>query len=604
MGILVIAPVPVSALVVTSVTPASGSSSGGNLVTIKGSGFMRTKNETFTDIAAGVEHALMLSSTGHVWVVGDNKYGQLGVGQITSAVVTPRDITDDLNLDSDDFVTRVICGDYHSIVITNNHRVIAWGYNDKGQVGSGLLADSYKPVDITNNFELAIGEYIVDIAVGAAANYGITNTGKVYFWGDTEYQQTGEVGKPSDDHITPAPQTKPKLIEHLGDNNRYISAGNKSAISLTNTHSVATWGSNMSGELGRVNYKQESPDKVLNYTSDSVGISSIDNNIDLVEDDEVTDVEAGNGVMAVLTKLHRVYIWGDDRTGMLGLMGEKPNPDDEATGNDLTSVPVDITDNFDGLADDDCIAEISIGNSHVLALSQYGEVFSWGEGDYGQLGDGMEDGDPVDTPTNITANFDLPDDALITKVIAAGAGDPLIASYSYALDSDGNVYAWGGSAKHTPGINSIANNPTPTTISDRLSVDVPDVATISFGDEPVMEFDVIGDETIQLLTPATLGIGEVSVTLTDSTGTTVEAIQKYTYTQATTDLLPDDNDESDDSIDTGDDNISDGNSAGNSDNQDDASDNNDSDEGSGDDDTDDGVSSSNIAAPNTGWVAI
>ena len=593
MGILVIAPVPVSALVVTSVTPASGSSSGGNLVTIKGSGFMRTKNEAFTDIAAGVEHALMLSSTGHVWVVGDNKYGQLGVGQITSAVVTPRDITDDLNLDSDDFVTRVICGDYHSIVITNNHRVLAWGLNDDGQVGNGSWTNSYKPVDITANFVLDAGNYVVDVAAGKATNYATTNNGDVYFWGDTSNKQMGEVNH--DDHITTAPQTTPVQVAHLGDNIKQISAGYESAISLTFGHSVSTWGRNTSGELGRSKYGEQ------NDIGLSRGIFAIDDNLNLVEGDEVISVEAGNSVMAVLTKDYRVYIWGNDQTGMLGLGGEIPNQADPVTGNDLSAIPLDNTDNFE-LADDDCIAEISIGNSHVLALSQYGEVFSWGEGDYGQLGNtAMEN---VAEITNITDNFNLADDTYITKVIAAGAYSPLQASYSYALDSDGNVYAWGGSAKGKPGINSITNNPVPTVISSRLSVDVPDVATINFGDEPVMEFDVIGDETIQLLTPATLGIGEVPVTLTDSTGTTIEAIQKYTYTQATTDLLPDDNDESDDSTDTGDDNISDGNSAGNSDNQDDASDNNDSDEGSGDNDTDDGVSSSNIAAPNTGWVAI
>ena len=94
--------------------------------------------------------------------------------------------------------------------------------------------------------------------------------------------------------------------------------------------------------------------------------------------------------------------------------------------------------------------QISIGNSHVLAVSQYGEVFSWGEGDYGQLGNmAMESTAEV---TNITDNFDLDDDVYITKVIAAGAYDPLQASYSYALDSDGNVYAWGGSAKGKPGM--------------------------------------------------------------------------------------------------------------------------------------------------------
>ena len=586
---LFISSTPASALVVTSVTPASGSNSGGNLVTIKGSGFMRTKNETFTDIAAGVEHALMLSSTGHVWVVGDNQYGQLGVGQTTKTAVTPLDITDDLNLDSDDFVTKVICGDYHSLVVTNNHRILAWGLNEDGQVGNGSWVNSYKPVDITANFALDAGNYVVDVAAGRAVNYATTSNGDVYFWGDTTNRQSGEVDERYAD------QTTPELIAHLGDNIRQISAGYESAISLTTDHKVSTWGRNTSGELGRSRYGEQ------NDIDTPRGVYGIDDNLDLVEGDEVVEVEAGNGVMAVLTKDYRVYIWGNDQTGMLGLGGEVPNPADPVTGNDLSAIPLDITDNFE-LADDDCIAQISIGNSHVLAVSQYGEVFSWGEGDYGQLGNmAMESTAEV---TNITDNFDLDDDAYITKAIAAGAYDPLQASYSYALDSDGNVYAWGGSAKGKPGINSITNNPVPTVISSRLSVDVPDVAAVNFGDEPVMEFDVVGDETVQLLTPAALSVGEVPVTITDSEGTTVEAIQKYTYTQAAADLTPDAGgdgvSDGNDGSPTGDNQVDnngdDNDKADNTDDDKDDQDSQDDDGGDGDDDS----GSDNIAAPNTG----
>ena len=579
----------VSALMVTSITPASGSNSGNNLVTIKGSGFMRTKNEVFTDVAAGVEHALMLSDTGHVWAVGDNRYGQLGVGQTTTTAITPVDVTDNLNLDSDDFVTDIICGDYYSMVITNNHRVLTWGLNEDGQLGNDSWVDSYKPVDITANFQLDAGNYVAGIAAGRAANYATTSNGDVYFWGDTSNKQSGEIAERY------TPQTTPELIAHLGDNIRRIAAGYESAISLTVDHKVSTWGRNTSGELGYSKYGEQ------NNTDSPHGVLGIDDNFDLVEGDEVVDVEAGNGVMAALTKDYRVYIWGNDQTGMLGLNGERPNLADPVTGNDLSAIPIDITDNFD-LANDDCIAQISIGNSHVLALSQYGEVFSWGEGDYGQLGN--LDMNSTGDVTNITDNFDLDDDVYITKVVAAGAFDPLQASYSYALDSQGNVYAWGGSAKGKPGINSITNNPIPTVISSRLSVDVPNVATINFGDNPVLEFDVVGDETVQLLTPSALEVGEVSVTITDSEGTSVEAIQKYTYTQATTDLAPDSDDDSADSAGDANDDDSSDNTTGDKDDKDQQDDNADADNNKNadksDSSDDDATSGGNIAAPNTG----
>ena len=49
----------------------------------------------------------------------------------------------------------------------------------------------------------------------------------------------------------------------------------------------------------------------------------------------IVDIEAGNGVMAALTKYHQVYIWGNDQTGMLGLGGEVANVNDQANGNDF-----------------------------------------------------------------------------------------------------------------------------------------------------------------------------------------------------------------------------------------------------------------------------
>lgn len=61
-------PMPTVALTVSRMTPASGSMSGGNLVTIKGEDFMRDEPERFMDLAAGVEHAVLLSQTGHACV--------------------------------------------------------------------------------------------------------------------------------------------------------------------------------------------------------------------------------------------------------------------------------------------------------------------------------------------------------------------------------------------------------------------------------------------------------------------------------------------------------------------------------------------------------
>ena len=57
---------PAAGLTASVITPASGPLSGGNIVTIRGSGMMTQESEQFADLAPGVEHAVMLSNNGHV----------------------------------------------------------------------------------------------------------------------------------------------------------------------------------------------------------------------------------------------------------------------------------------------------------------------------------------------------------------------------------------------------------------------------------------------------------------------------------------------------------------------------------------------------------
>jgi alpha-tubulin suppressor-like RCC1 family protein len=79
------------------------------------------------------------------------------------------------------------------------------------------------------------------------------------------------------------------------------------------------------------------------------------------------------------------------------------------------------------------IKQLSCGSRHALALSESGDVFSWGCGDSGRLGHG--DNESHARPTRIEA-FALSSDQAILQV---ACGD----SHSLARSTDGRVYAWG-----------------------------------------------------------------------------------------------------------------------------------------------------------------
>lgn len=81
------------------------------------------------------------------------------------------------------------------------------------------------------------------------------------------------------------------------------------------------------------------------------------------------------------------------------------------------------------------IKTISSGNGHSVALAEDGSVYTWGQNDKGQLGDG----------TNVNSYFAIKVDGLkdIVKVSA-------YQNITIALDKDGKIYIWGENYSSLP----------------------------------------------------------------------------------------------------------------------------------------------------------
>ncbi|NBI28384.1 RCC1 domain-containing protein [Chengkuizengella marina] len=76
--------------------------------------------------------------------------------------------------------------------------------------------------------------------------------------------------------------------------------------------------------------------------------------------------------------------------------------------------------------------QTSLGQNHTVALSSNGTVYTWGKNNFGQLGNGTDDGKNVPVPLDDFANDG-------EDIIQVSAGS----SYTVALSSDGTVYTWG-----------------------------------------------------------------------------------------------------------------------------------------------------------------
>ena len=93
---------------------------------------------TVTQVSASQQGALFILSDGSLWAVGDNGYGQLGLGSNQYAVLLPTMVVSN-------GVTAVSCGATHSAFIKSDGSLWAMGFNHTGALGDGTTNDQYFP---------------------------------------------------------------------------------------------------------------------------------------------------------------------------------------------------------------------------------------------------------------------------------------------------------------------------------------------------------------------------------------------------------------------------------------------------------------------------
>ncbi|MDZ7815311.1 MAG: hypothetical protein U5N86_04670 [Planctomycetota bacterium] len=131
-----------------------------------------------------------------------------------------------------------------------------------------------------------------------------------------------------------------------------------------------------------------------------------------------------------------VYAWGDNAYGGLGL------------GDDVER---DIPTLVSALSDKDVIS-LTAGSYHSLALRLDGSVYAWGYNYNGELGAGV---------TRLIAISPRSSESLSDKdVISLTAGS----YHSFALCSDGSVYAWGNNDHGQLGLGDDVDRITPTLV--------------------------------------------------------------------------------------------------------------------------------------------
>jgi uncharacterized repeat protein (TIGR02543 family) len=350
--------------------------------------------------------------------IGDiTLYASWSINQYTisySVIKRDYDPLQEVILFPNETIVEVSLGSWHSVALTSDGRVFTWGQNTSGQLGDGTTVSRQTPVDITSLFDLYNDEYITNIDLGGAMNFGghsaaLTSDGRVFTWGDNNYGQLGD--GTTTDRLIPKEITYGFSLND-GETITQISLGSTHSAALTSDGRVFTWGHNSLGQLGDgTTINSNSP---IDITAQFL----------LGETDNIANISLGTSFSSAISINGQVFTWGYRDSGQLG---------NGATGNGMSSTPINITNNF-ALLPGENVNSITLGGAHAIALTSHGNVFVWGRNNSSQLGDGTTTNKYK--PFKITTFFNFNFGEVITDI-------DLGYEHSIAVTSDGRVFTWG-----------------------------------------------------------------------------------------------------------------------------------------------------------------
>lgn len=344
---------------------------------------------------------------------GDNRDGQLGAGSgegpdvcgtHASCAGTPFPVQ--LSAQRD---LRAVAGGFnHALAVLGDGEVLAWGENEKGELGNGTnvrgdapgaVCAPGGPVPCSKRLN-----YVSAVAAGNEFSLALQWSGRVLAWGDDEEGQLGDGATTSSD--------VPVSVDGLRGVTE-ISAGGGHALALLRNGTVVAWGSNFDGELG--DGQSESEQKSSDVPVPVQGLTN------------VKQISAGGDISMALLRNGTVEIWGRIT---------RPNLFPGAENG--TAVPeVVTTESNTPLAG---VSAISAGNAYSLALLANGTLDSWGDNYYGELGNGEVEAGPACGFALPCRVYPHPTGLTDVKAIAAGAEGGV------ALLTDGTAMDWGQDA--------------------------------------------------------------------------------------------------------------------------------------------------------------
>lgn len=339
------------------------------------------------DIAGGEVHSMALTSDGRVYAWGYNLFGQVGDNSTTDRTAPAAVNTSGVLAGKT--VKAIAAGVHQCMVLTTDGGLFSWGINDGGVLGDGTTSPRHVPVAVNMTGALA-GKTVTAITQGEIHCMALTSDGQVYAWGSNLYGQLGDSTN-SNRGTSVAVNTAGVLA---GKTVVAIGTGRFHSLAVTSEGKVYAWGLNNEGQLGDGTTTDRNVPVAVNMTGALAGRT-------------VTEVDGGYSQTLALTSDGKLFAWGLNDRGQLG---------DSTNTDRLQPVAVNMTGALAGKT----VVSMRTRRDHCLALTSDGKLFAWGYNSVGQLGDGTT------TTRNAPVAISLPGKTV--TAIDAGSRHSLIAA--------------------------------------------------------------------------------------------------------------------------------------------------------------------------------
>ncbi len=419
-----------------------------------------------------------MANTNKIYCWGGGTSGQIGdglnVNESKPALVTlPSGVTSwsDFNV-----------GGNFSCAIANTGDVYCWGPGSNGAMGNNTLSNSTVPTKVLLPSGNTWGNVVTNQNNSCTLSIGGTNINSIYCWGSGSRGQNGN-NMPTT--ASPNPMSFPSGVTAWST----VIPGSSTACMLSSSGQIYCSGLGTSGQIGNGTMPiYESLPKPITLPTNPSAVSSW------------AAITGANITFCAIANTNRVYCWG---TGTLGQLGDGLSVSESAPT--LATQPGGVTawsmisgtiSVYCGIANDNHIycwgagsngqignndtsnaliptqatqpggvsswTTLSTTNAFSCAIANTGNIYCWGTGTAGQIGNGGS----INKTTPTLAN--MPSGESSFSVISTCSNFSCAIASSASVNND-NLYCWGLGTSGQIGNGGTANVNSPTLTSTRPS---------------------------------------------------------------------------------------------------------------------------------------